>query len=122
MPLVTIKYRPEAPISIDNLHNPAFMIGLRECVARALTVPGSVDCQLTANDVLIELKPLEDGDINFPDICFLIFAGNHPERVRSRDTRCQAIVQFVRQVLTDKNVRPEGFVWLLLVEDSFVIF
>ena len=92
---------------------------LPEIVAGALHVPESAEAHLAPDDIEVKVQESGKYDVNTKDLAIIIWANLYPERLSNLTDRKDAIVQGVRAFLADYDLKPSGFVWVLLQPAAF---
>lgn len=120
MPHVLVRRDKE---KISDLMVQALTNVLPDLVVKALSVLNS-NCEITKDDIGIEVRDFGTFDLSGVDIEIIILAGEHPERRVNFDERRGIIVEGMKNLINPALAveKINGFVWICLMPDSFEEF
>lgn len=123
MPEVKIKRNPS---QISDEAAQKIAKALQVIVARALTVPGHKEAQLTKDDIEVGITDHGPLDINTLDLQIVVIANDYPERKQNLAERTAQIVKdlkaYAETLIGFRLTENQTFVWVLLSPAAFEKF
>lgn len=116
MPLAVLNYRKDRvlPDMLEKLARE-----LPEMIADALTTEVDTRGRLFPGEVEVWVRESNEFDVHVKDFGIVIWANHYPEREQDLNHRNVAILNKVREFLSDYDRNLSGYVWILLQPGSF---